>query len=639
MATATVPKFENLPGIFHIKNDGGLAPEAGAAAPRVLVIGTAAKGRGSTPYVVRTTSLAKAEFGTDGTLLRGMYEAKKQGAQEIVLFRIGATPAILTGVGGDESAGTGYTITTIMEDDAAGSTYSIYYDDATDRLVVTNVDDELVVYDNNPDDPIERYEVIVSGYRDNAGGGGPDIGSPSAMVLMEDVDAVGTAYTAGTDGTDLSRMRMYEKLYEAYKLLIEYDFDVVVPMDVYLDDYNTVDQGNNHKAPLVPTGSGYENAYPEAGVINPGVSVDALGMCYVEEYQGRYYFWWRFGTTGATADIWPDGIGSASSTQKIDGTALAATDFHEVNFAYQLAYFLFEYSTNNVDATGTIGVRPFASYSLADIATWIGAQPDYSINTSTGVYYIANEADDGSGLLGFKFLAGKYGYRNNVYGGGMIATPTGWLDEGEELIDDNEYPVDIGKFISVVVDWPILNNDFSLAMNSGGYIASFAPSYGGFYISLPPNSAPTNKKIRAASLYYKIGVRRMDALAGRGYVVLREKPQGIVIADAPTASLPSSDYRRLSTVRIVKDVVDAVRNALEPFIGEGTSDATRAAMHGAVDKVLLEAKKAGYLTGYREFEIIQTPDMAVQGKAEVNLVLIPAFELRQITVTVSLAKE
>jgi hypothetical protein len=564
-----------------------------------------------------------------------MYEAKKQGAREIVLYRIGATAAVLTGVGGDESAGTGYTITTVMQDDEAGATYSIWYDDSADRLVVTNVDTELVVYDNDPTVPVDRFEVIVSGYRDNPTGGG-DIGTASVPTVMEDVVVAGTAYTAGTDGTALSRMRMYEKLYEAYKLLLEYDFDVLVPMDVYSDDYNTVDQCANNQAPESDNGP---NSYPTAGEFSPGVSVDALGTCYVEEYLGTYYFWWRFATSGATADIFPDGVGSASATTKIDGTALVAADFHEVNFAYQLGRFLFEYSTNNVDATGVIGVRPFASYSLSDIALWIGAEPDYSINATTGKYYVAAPADNGSGLLGFKFMAGKYGYRDGVYGGGFIANDTEWIDGDEELLDDNEYPIDLGKFISVVVDWPLMNNDFSLATGSGGYIASFAPSYGGFYSVLPPNSAPTNKKVTGATLYYKVGIRRMDSLAGRGYVVLREKPQGIVIADAPTASLPASDYKRLSTVRIVKDVIDAVREALDPFIGEGTSDATRAAMHTAVDQVLSAAKKAGYLNAYRDFEIIQTPDMAVQGKAEVNLVLVPAFELRQITVTVSLAKE
>lgn len=630
-----IPTFDNLPGTFLVKNDGGLAPEPGSPAPRALVIGTAAQGQ-SNPYVVADTSLAKGEFGIEGTLTRGMWEAKSSGAEEIVLYRICATAAMLEGVGGDATAGTGYTITTVLKDDSAGGTYAVYYDDDTDRLVVTNVDDELTVFDNDPDNSIDRFEVIVSGYRDNAGGGGTDIGTASSPVPMEDVTAAGTSYTAGTDGTTPSRMELYEALYRAYMLLIEYDFDVVIPMDVYADDYNCVDQGNNEQAPESDNGA---NTYPTAGDFSPGSSVDALGKCYVEEYLGRQYFWWNFSGGGATADIFPAGIGSASSSTKIDGTALAASDFHEVNFAYQLGYFLFEYSTNNVDATGVIGTRPFSDYSLESIGTWIGTEPEYTLDTSTGEYYIKNAIDNGDGLLGFKFMAGRDDYRNGAYGGGYVATTTGWIDSGEEIVDDNDFPVDLGKYISTVVDWPILTNEYGKASTSGNYIASYAPSYGGYYIALPPNSAPTNKKVTGTSLYYKVGVRKMDKLAGRGYVVLREKPQGLVIADAPTSSLPASDYKRLSTVRITKAVADAVREVLEPYIGEGADDAVLASMKNAVEQELLKAKKAKYLKRYDSPTIIQTPDMSIIGDVSVGLVIVPAFETRQITVTLSLAKE
>lgn len=631
----TIPKFDNLPGTILVKNDGGLAPTPGNPAPRALVIGTATSGQ-SNPYVVADTGLAKGEFGVEGTLTRGMYEASKSGAEEIVLYRIGATAAILEGVGGDAASDTGYTITTILKDDSAGGTYAVYYDDATDRLIVTNEDNELVVYDNDSTNPIDRFEVIVSGYRDAAGGGGPDIGTASSPVAMEDVAAVGTAYTAGTDGTSLSRMEMYEALYKAYKLLVEYDFDVVIPMDVYADDYNCVDQGNNKQDPETDNGA---NSYPDAGDFSPGTSVDALGKCYVEEHEGRYYFWWNFSGSGATADVWPAGIGSASSTTKIDGTVLTAGDFHEVNFAYQLAYFLFDYSTNNVDATGVIGTRPFDDYTMEGIATWIGTEPEYTLNTSTGEYYVKNSVDNGDGLLGFKFMAGRDDYRSGTYGGGFVATTTGWIDSGEELVDDNDYVVDIGKFISIVIDWPVLTNGYGKLSGDGNYIASYAPSYGGYYLALPPNSAPTNKKTVGASMYYKVGVRKMDKLAGRGYVVLREKPQGLVIADAPTASLPASDYKRLSTVRIVKAVSDAVRGVLEPYIGEATDDAVLASMKNAVDQELLKAKKAKYLKRYDSPQVVQTPDMSIIGDVDVGLVLVPAFETRQITVTISLTKE
>ena len=209
-------QYDNLAGTILYKNDGNLTPEAAAAAPRVCIVGTAGDGQGSLPYLVQTTSLAKGEFGTDGNLIRGMWEAKKAGAEEIYLYRLGATPASAVGIGNDGGTG-GYTVQTVEQDEDAGGNYSLYYDDSANRLVVKRNSDDLIVFDNSSTDPIERYEVVVSGYR--ASVGGADIGSASSFVNLEDIVSAGTVVTEGTDGLDLSRMETYEKLYVAYEQL------------------------------------------------------------------------------------------------------------------------------------------------------------------------------------------------------------------------------------------------------------------------------------------------------------------------------------------------------------------------------------------------------------------------------------
>jgi hypothetical protein len=627
-------QYQNLAGVPAYKPDGNLVPEATASGPRIMVIGTAGKGRGSIPYFVTSTATAKGEFGTDGTLLRGMYEAKAAGAIEIAMYRIGATYAIVTGIGNNGGTG-GWTVQTISEDADAGGDYALYYDDSADRLVVKRNSDDLIVFDNDLTTPLDRGEVVVSGYR--ASVGGVDIGSPSSYVNLEDIDSstyAGTSYTAGTDGLDLSRMEIYEALYKAYEHLKETDFDVLIPMDVYLDDKNVVAQGHYDGA-VTPEGNG-TNVYPTGGYNQPGTDVDSLGMVYSEQYEGDYYFWWRFDTSSATADVWPAGIGSASASAKIDGTALTADDFHEVNFGYQLGRYLYEYSTNIVDATGVIGVLPPASNSLVDRSRWAGEAPTWTLNNSTNLYYIASAADDGTGLLGNKFMAGKYSHpaRPGLFGGGFIATEDQWMDSGTTLLDANDVAVDLGKYFSVVVDYPLLRNNY----NSVAYLASMAASYGGFYINMPANSAPTNKTVSNMLRVYKLGLTILDNLAGAGYVVLREKRTGIKIADAPTAALASSDWTRLSTCRIAKVVIDGVREAADPYLGEGLSQASKAAMHTAVENVLIAAKKAQYLKDFREFEIIQTPQMEVAGTATIDLTLVPAFELRQVVVSVSLSK-
>lgn len=620
----------NLPGVTFKKNDGNLLPTAAARAPRVLIIGTASQGQGDRVFVVPTTAEARSEFGDSGTLVRGMWEAQKTGAREIALYRIGSTPAVLTGVG--DSTGTdGWRIETVTQDDSAGGDYSMYYDDSADRLVIRRNSDNLVVWDNS--DGTDLFEVVVSGNR--AAGGGVDIGNPSTWINLEDVDPstyAGTSFTAGTDGLSLSRMEMYQELYVAYKNIMSEEFDVVVPMDVYLDDYNVVAQGHFKGAvtPIIPVGQ----QYPTAGAFSPTVDVDALGKVYIEEYQGEFYFWWDTDGDGI-AEVYPTpAVGSSSATTTIDGTTLTTADFHEVNFAYQLGRFLYDYSEEIVDATGVVGVLPPESNSLRDKARWLGEDPTWTLNSGTGEYYIASSGDNGSGLLGNKFMVGRNDHRSGLFGGGFILTDTEFMD-GTEEVDDNDVPVDLGKYISVVADTAFLRNNWYPA----GYRAAWSASYAGFYVGLPPASAPTNKTAPGASIIYKMTLGAYDSLTGAGYVTLRTRAGGgTIITDAPTATMPNSDWVRLSTVRIVKAVIDGVRAVLFPFIGEGTGPEVRASMEAKVEAVLLQAKKDGYLRDYRDFSIIQTPQQEVQGIVQVSLSLIPAFEIRQINVTVSLSK-
>lgn len=639
--TDTNVKFSNLPGMYTFKNDGNLVPEATSAAPRVVVVGTASQGT-SEPYLVSTTSAAKVQFGTDGTLYRGIIEAIKGGAQEVLVFRIGATPALVTGIGDLASAANeGYNIETVLKDDTAGAAYSVFYDDTENRLVVFRVSDGVIVFDNDPDLPIDLFEVIVSGAR--ASGGGADIGTASGGILLSAIinaSFPGTAYTAGTDGVDISRMEVFEKLYLVYKELFSYSFDVLNPMDIYLDDYNTFDQGNIIGAVPPDTNGLAANSYPTAGsyLLGNGSStgdVDSLGRVYIEEYQGEYFFWWSFARSGNTADIFPaaDPTGGSQDleTLKLDGTALVEADFHEVNFAYQLGRFLYEYSTNIVESTGNIGVLPPNSNSLKDKARFSGKEPTLTTDNTTGITTVTT---NGYGLLGNKFMQGRTDHRSAAPGGGFIVTDTEFLDGGTEILDGNDIPIDLGKFFNVIADWPLLSNNF----NTAGYISSFAGSYGGFYSNLNPSSAPTNKVIPNGTIVYTLNVQTLDKLAGAGYVVLRQKPQGTVIADSPTAALSTSDWTRLSTVRIVKTVIDGMRAAGEPYLGELLPDSKKAALENALQNVLVDAKKAGLLKNYKSFVLIQTPDMAVQGKAYVALTLIPAFELRQIELTINLSK-
>jgi len=632
--------FENLPGIFGEKTDGNLAILPVNNNPKVCVLGTAAQGDSLTFYSVSKISTAAAAFGSTGSLVRGMYESSIGGAKSLRLVRIGATSASLEDIGESD----GLTVETIDKDDTAGLGFTIFFEASTRRLRIWRESDSELVYDNNPSyplDSVDEGEVAVSG--SITGVPVTDIGTLAIPVTLAAANGEGdgpASYTAGTDGVAnsagagaLPLVKKYEGLYRGYKAIEDQDIDIVLPMEVYLDDLNVMDMNTST---INTRGLTALSDYPTAGEDN-----DVLGKLFVEEYDGEYYFWWWFpndpsNPTFAAANISPT-AGDASSTKKTDGTSLAASDFHEVNFGYQLANFCYSQSQNNEEMTGTIGVLPPTGLSPQQVSQWIGKLPVTSTDGAGNTVITTN----GSGLLGNKWLAGRKaasgvpGHTINgvegLYGGGFIATDSGFKD-GSQLQDDNDHLVDIGKYISVVATHPILANPSRATQ----YMATGSSLYGGFYSNLPPSSAPTNKTLKSVRLPFRIGKSKLDSLAGLRYVTFHAEVNGIVVSDAPTAARTDSDYRRLSTMRIVKACIDDVRKVGRPFLGNGITGTKIAALETAIDTKMKQRVTNQDLQRY-EVKVTSTPAQQVVGQADVELKLIPAFELRQITVKVGLA--
>lgn len=633
--------FNNLPGIIQEELDGNLTVTPINDNPIVLVLGTAAQGPSETVYRVDRVSDAARVFGkTSGTLARGLFEVSLAGALNIRLMRIGATPSSLTNIG---TPSTGFTVTTLAKDNTAGDDYSIFYEGSTQRLRVFRVSDGELVYDNNPAYPseaIDLNEVAVSG----SATGGTDIGTLANPVTLRNADGAGAGpadFTQGSDGLELSRMQLWEALYNAYVLLEDQEADVVVPMNAYLDAPNVMDLTDAERTALALASLA---AYPTAAATN-----DVLGKVFVQEFEGENLFWWWFPsdidadadstfTTDSGANIFP-AKGSASALLDAFGDPLTGSDFHEVNFAYQLANFCYTQSRDQDSKTGVVGVMPPASYSPKDVSEWIGRLPETDEDSNGNI--VVASGGNGTGLLGNKFMSGRIGasgmpaYTVNgvagLFNGGFIATDSGFLDDAQ-LTDDNDHLIDIGKYLSVVATYPVLSNP----SRATSYTASGAPSYGGFYSALPAVSAPTNKLLRSLRLPFRVGLAKLDLLAGQRYVTFHSKSRGIVVSDAPTAARPDSDYQRLSTVRQVKAAVDAIRRAGEPFLGEGMTGALVAALDTAIDSQLKGLVKGGLIRSYRH-QVISTPQQQVLGQATVELRLVPAFELRQITVVVALA--
>lgn len=629
--------YNNLPFIGTDVQDGFTSFSAVNDNPVTLVLGTASQGDSENLYTVANVSDAAKVFAKDGTLTRGLYENTIGGATNVRLFRIGATTAKLIDIGSSP----GLEIETFKKDDSAGTDYTVFFDASTLRLRVYRAVDTTLVYDNDPTYPLQRVdlgEVVVSGTA--TGGPTVDIGSLVTPVTLAAADAVGdgpAAYTAGTDGINLSRMEMYEALHNSYELLGEQEVDVVIPMNVYVDDLNVMDLTAAEISTLSLTAL---SAYPTATETD-----DVLGRVFVQEFEGVSYFWWWFPTDPTTlgvptANIFPT-AGSASATTDAKGVTLTASDFHEVNFGYQLARFCHKQSRDITNMSAVIGMLPPKSYSLKDVSLWVGELPTTETDANGNTVIKSAPVGNGTGLLGNKFMSGRVtggglpGHTidgiDGLYNGGFIATDTDWLDDVQQK-DDNDHLIDMGKYLSVVATYPVLSNP----SNSVSYVATGAATYGGFYSNLPVISAPTNKLLKSVRLPFRVGTSKLDSLAGQRYVTFHSKSRGIVVSDAPTAARPDSDYQRLSTVRQVKAAVDAIRSIGEPFLGEGMSGAILAALDTAIDGQLKSLKKQTVITRY-EYIISSTRQQRVLGQATVQLKLVPTFELRQITVVVSLA--
>lgn len=721
--------FPNLPGTYVELVDGNLGIVEINPAPVVAVLGTAAQGAADALYPVARSADAANRFGATGTLIRGMYEVRFGGAQNVTLMRVGAKSAKLLHVG-DDAGTNGITIETFDKDDTAGQDLYIFWDHDVERLVIMD-EDLTVLYEQLKDEIItDLGSAFTSG---SAAVSGTDIGTEEIPIRMDLVDIVGTRFVAGTDGVNGTQMDLFEALHKAYASLEASQLDFVVPMDTYMDTPNIADDSaiavNYPITPFVALGAEttldldhsrvnpasvklFKSAtgtgpYTELSFIFnraagandvdqlefAALTTDDVLHCYYTymTIDGLLYFrTWE--ESGETMFEW------YHEKYRYDGDEVVT--FHEANFAWQLANFCWNLTKNDNDAIGAIGVRPFRSTALKDLANWAGYLPVLDANGAV--------TTNGGGLAGNRWMAGKlvtvnsytfedndafvgtsvtnYDLANSDILAGSVkvtldgtpetaftispGTGSGGVDElvfedatGTEAIvvtywyvdssvtaqsgpgfyaTSDEYAdgtplspsVDIGRYISVVMAWPIL---FTPVDATGfGYIATGAPVYMGFVSQLAAHSAPTNKVLPGIASAFRLSKSRMDDLVSVHYVVFTPRERGTICIDAPTAATGTSDYQRLTTVRIVFETVKKLREVLNPFLGEGISTPQINAMQTTSDRVLTDLIKDGFLQR-AEASVTASAVERVQGKANLDLLLVPAFELRQIYITVSLS--
>jgi len=731
--------FPNLPGTYAELTDGNLQIVEVSTDPVVAVLGTAAQGNADVIYPVTRPADAANTFGASGTLIRGMYEVRFGGAQNVVLMRIAAKAAKLLHVG-DDAGTAGITIETFDKDASAGTDLYIFWDHSLERLVVTDEDDTILYEMIKDEIQTDLGSVFTSGTAESAG---TDIGTETVPIRMDLVTTPGTRFLDGADGVNATAMELFEALHIAYASLEASQLDFMVPMDVYLDTPNVADTPTiavdysmaQHVAAGAESTLDLDNSR-----VNPNslyVIKDPLGGGSPVRLEWGTDFWFHAGAgTGDVDQI--EFVADLAATDTVDVSYNYLTtdgllyfrtweesgetmfewhhekykydfedgsvyEYNEANFAWQLANFCYNLTKNDNDCIGSIGVRPFRSTALKDLANWAGTLPTYDANGAVTV--------NGTGLAGNRWMAGKlmtvntYTFEDNdsltpaatdtfdlghedvvagsvycivdstterrdftisagtgsggvdqiIFENAMLGTETtilvtyyyisaqvtsqrgpGFNATSDEVADGTPLSpnVDIGRHISVVMAWPIL---FTPVDATGfGYIATGAATYAGFVSQLAAHSAPTNKVIPGIASAFRLSKSRMDDLVSVHYVVFTPRERGTIVVDAPTAATSASDYTRLTTVRIVNETIKRLRDVLNPFLGEGITTPQLNAMQTTTDRVLTDLIKEGFLQR-AEASISASAVERVQGKANLDLLLVPAFELRQIFMTISLS--
>jgi len=277
----------------------------------------------------------------------------------------------------------------------------------------------------------------------------------------------------------------------------------------------------------------------------------------------------------------------------------------------------------------------------------------FNSNIHTGQYvnnvYLAWQkgAADQNGNMLSDITAADVTAVNTSYFASWQATDS----DGVAATDSRNGKVDAGQYLSVFTT-PLRSvgtQTSQRALAVGAALSNTsrntdgAAAYAGLMTSLAPQSSTTNKQIGGVVQLKLLSAKQANDLTGIRHVTMYSRSSGLTVASGVTGAhnvtqYVRSDYVRLTTVRIVHATVDLIRSVANKYVGEPNNAPQMNALDAEIDQVLLSMKGSGALNGY-SFSINSTPDQRVLGILDINLTLVPAFEITTINLVVSLSKE
>jgi hypothetical protein len=246
----------------------------------------------------------------------------------------------------------------------------------------------------------------------------------------------------------------------------------------------------------------------------------------------------------------------------------------------------------------------------------------------------------------FALLAGQFAENQTLNHNACIAyvgasAPAGnTLTQVKANVDrlnsiNNQY----SGYVSVVAS-PELG--YILPGRSDLYFTNGVVTYAALVSTLRAESAPTNKRVYGvAGIHYNLSLRQLNSLTGSKYVTFRLKGNQVIVTDGCTTapdyymggSKQASDFARLSTLRITQAASQLVRDLTEQFIGEPNRMPQYNSMNATIKGGLEAMKAAGAIYDYR-FTVVSRG--GTLSEAVVTLELVPAFEMKKVSINVSL---
>jgi len=158
--------------------------------------------------------------------------------------------------------------------------------------------------------------------------------------------------------------------------------------------------------------------------------------------------------------------------------------------------------------------------------------------------------------------------------------------------------------------------------------------YAGIIASLPDNQTPVNQPVRAVGMRYTFTPDQVDQLIENRYTTVMFRPYyGYRIAGDPTLAPYGSDYSLLSTYMETTYVVNGIRYIASQYLGSKNSDAIRNSLQQQIDKFMSKTIGRGIIQ--RGVAVVRSdPNKQVLGELDIDLTIVPAFEVKTIVINV-----